>query len=392
MIHEPFFIVLILFVIVIIATQWSHRFQHSRLMRIFPTPLWCYIPPTVLTTCGILPSESAAYEWMIKIVLPPCLILLLMTTQLKGLRKIGRAALVAMGSGTLTVIIGAVMTFLLFRAKIGPDSWKAVGTLIASWIGGTANMIAVKQAVGLPETIFPPLFISDVTTVYLWMTLLMLLSGYQEKIDGFLHADRKSLEEFLTVDETQENAKEIHDTKRIIFSFVKLFCVGAIAAGLATWLGKQMPEIGIAINRSTWIIILITTFGLMLSFTSYAHRESQKAGKLGYFLLYLMLTASGAKANLIAILKTPLFLAMALVLVLIHGILLLGLGRIFRIPIALLAIASQANVGGVASTPIVASTYNPKLASIALILAVLGNAAANYLAILTAYFLHALGS
>ena len=144
------------------------------------------------------------------------------------------------------------------------------------------------------------------------------------------------------------------------------------------------------LNRSTWIIILVTTCGIALSSVRFARRKSTEIAQIGYFLLYWVLAATGAKANLLAILKTPLLLGICLLWAIIHGVLLFGLGRIFRIPMAILATASQANLGGVSSAPIVASTYEKSLVSVGLILAIVGNAIANYLALLTAYLLRAL--
>ena len=57
-------------------------------------------------------------------------------------------------------------------------------------------------------------------------------------------------------------------------------------------------------------------------------------------------------------------------------------------PIAILATASQAALGGVVSAPIVASTYEAELVSVGLLLAILGNALGNYVGIAMAQFLH----
>ena len=383
-IQEPLAIATILFAVVVIANTWSTRFKHSKLMRIIPTPVWCYIPPTILTTLGILPMKSPLYDWISVYVLPACLILLLMTTNLKSLKKIGKYAAIAMFGSSCAVFIGGIAVFFLFRHLIGPESWKAIGTLMASWIGGTANQLAVKQATGLSDQLFTPLFISDITMVYIWMTLLMMLSGSQEKIDRMMNADRKQLEQIV-----HEKHEEKSNPKKLTFvSLVKLLAIG-FGIGLGcTWIGKQIPEIGTAINRSTWIIIMITTVGLLLSLSSFAKTEEQNANRVGYFFFYLVLASTGAKANLLAVFLAPLFLLVAFIWMVIQGVLFALYARVFRIPIGLFAAASQANLGGVVSAPIVASTYDPKLISVALILAIFGNAIGNYVGILTSQLLH----
>lgn len=390
MIQNPLVVFVILLVIVTFAAEWSKRHQHAKIMRILPTPLWCYVPPMVLTTLGILPPDSKVYEWVTYFALPGCLILLLSATDIKNIQKVGRIALIAMVFGILTMLIGAASAFFIFHKWIGPDSWKAIGILTASWIGGTANMIAVKQAIALPEAIFAPLFLSDITTVYLWMTFLMMLSSHQEKIDALLSADKTELYRFLA---SNSEKFQTNANKNKSSAFIKsglLILIALVTGFLANWLSVWMPEISAALTKSTWAVVFVTTLGLLFSMTRFAKTESATSTKLGYYFLYWLLAASGAKANLMAIFKAPLFLVMAFTMASVHGLLLLLAGRLLKIPIAILATASQANLGGIASTPIVAATYDRKLVPIAILLAIFGNAVANYLAIFMAQFLHSL--
>ena len=382
MIQEPQYIAVILLAVVVVTDTWSRRFKNSKLMRIIPTPVWCYVPPTILTTLGVLPMKSVLYDWISIYVLPACLILLLMTTDLKSLKKIGSFAAIAMLGSSLAVFVGGVTVFFLFKDALGPESWKAIGTLMASWIGGTANQLAVKQATGLSDQLFAPLFISDITMVYVWMTFLMILSGNQKKIDRILNADRIQFEKILS-----EGPKKKSQQKLTFASLFKLLVVG-FGVGLGcTWIGKHIPESAIQINEATWIIMIITTAGLFLSLTSFAEKEEQNANKIGYFLFYFVLASTGAKANLLAVFLAPLFLLVAFIWMAIQGILFFLYAKALRIPIGLFAAASQANLGGIVSAPIVASTYHSNLVPVALLLAIFGNAIGNYVGILTSQFL-----
>ena len=107
MIQEPLLILLILLAVVIVAQKASTQFHRTALMRYLPTPVWCYVPPTILTTLGFLPAASGVYEWILRYVLPACLILLLMTTDIKGLKKMGRLAFTAVAGSTITVILAS---------------------------------------------------------------------------------------------------------------------------------------------------------------------------------------------------------------------------------------------------------------------------------------------
>ncbi len=383
-IQDPVSIAVILLAVVVIADFWSSRFKNSKLMRIIPTPVWCYIPPTLLTTIGILPIKSPVYDWISIYILPACLILLLMTSDLKSLKKIGTYAAIAMAGSSICVFIGGVTVFFLFKHLIGPESWKAIGTLMASWIGGTANQLAVKEATGLSDQLFTPLFISDITMVYIWMTFLMIISGSQKKIDHMMKADRKQLETILYEDKRKKSRKD----KLTFASLIKLLIIGFGVGIACTWASKYISQSRPSINQATWIIMIITTAGLLLSMTSFAETEERNANKIGYFLFYFVLASTGAKANLLAVFLAPLFLLVAFVWMVIQGVLFFIYAKVLRIPIGLCAAASQANLGGVVSAPIVASTYHSSLVPVALLLAIFGNAVGNYVGILTSQLLH----
>lgn len=388
MIQNPILIVLILFAVVATARWWHERFQETQIMRFIPTPVLCYIPPTILTTLGILPYQSWIYEWISTYVLPACLILILMTTDMEGLKRLGRIALISIVGSTVAILVSGTAVFFLFRESVGPESWKAAATLAASWIGGTANQIAVKEAVGFSDRLFTPLFIADITVVYLWMTILMILSGKQHAIDRLLKADLEKLNAFKASE--KKPVQKMVSAQWPLKSALTLLLIGFGIGNLAGWLGRQMPEVGMAVTQNTWVIVMVTTAGLSLSFTPYAQKEKMPAIKIGYFLFYFVLASTGAKAHLFAILRAPLFMIFCLVWALIYAVLMLLFARTFQIPMALIATASQANLGGPVSAPIVASTYDPRLVPVAVILAIFGYAVANYLGILFAQFLSAL--
>jgi uncharacterized membrane protein len=382
MIEEPLFVLLILVVVVVTAQKVSKKYHNAKWLKFIPTPVWCYIPPTILTTLGILPPTSNVYTWIMTYVLPACLILLLMTTDLKSLQKVGETAILAMSLATLSVVAAGIISFFVYRNELGTEAASAIGTMTGSLIGGTVNMVAVKQATGLSDLLFTPLFISDITVVYLWMTFLMILSTKQKKIDKFLKVKQKKIDQLL------EHTTPLKENKKSL-STQSLFTLLMIGFGLSIfilWVVKEFLT-GVSLSEATWVIVLVTTVGLLLSTTKFSKKEAVNSQTIGYFLLYLVLAGTGAKAKLTEILEAPIFLSLGLFWIVVHACLLLLIGRLFRIPSAMLATASQANLGGVASAPVVASTFEPKLVPIALILAILGNAIGNYLGIFTAQFL-----
>ncbi len=131
-------------------------------------------------------------------------------------------------------------------------------------------------------------------------------------------------------------------------------------------------------------MLIVTTAALLLSLTPLRKLEQAGASRLGTLALYLLLASIGARADLRAILQTPVFLALGVTWIGIHGLLLLAVGRLLRAPLGLIAAASQANIGGVISAPMVGAAFSAPLAGAGLLMAILGNVVGTSLGLGTA--------
>lgn len=353
----------------------------KKAFKYLPVPLWCYFLPTVFSTAGILPSENPLYGLMSRWLLPACLILLLVGTDLPAIFKLSRKALAAMLSGTLGIAMGGCLTFILgsrgaLPADVLEDLWKGWGCLSGSWTGGSANMIAVKESLQAPESLFANLIIVDTVVAYSWMALLVFLSKYQDAMDVFLMGEksgpRTERDAGASLPEPEKKSEDRPFWKNAalaIFVTAAAFLVAFLCASL----GKKLPAAGAVLTPVTWTVLLATAVPLALSLTPVRQVEAWGAGRAGQFLLLLLLTSIGARASLATLFQSPAFVLLGLVWVAVHGLTLIALGRLFKIPSALLATASQANVGGPVSAPIVAEVYGSGLAPVGVILAVFGN-------------------
>src|SRR4029077_18325218 len=153
-------------------------------------------------------------------------------------------------------------------------------------------------------------------------------------------------------------------------------------------LGQILPPLGQALNPTGWAFLLVTLIGILLSLTPAAKLEKYGASRWGYLCLYLLLAAMGSKARLQYIFKAPLLIVMAYIWVLIHAVILAVYGYLRLVPMFFWATSSQTNIGGTASTPIVAGVYQPRLASLGLLLAIAGNVIGTYAGILIAQACH----
>ncbi len=338
--------------------------------RWLPVPLWCYALPMAAATLGWLPHEHQAWRLITANVLPGALALLLLGVDLAGLRRTGGRLLATAAAGAAGVVIGAPLGTWLLRGALPPEAWKGAGALAATWTGGTMNMLAARALLNIPDAVFAPLVVVDAVIAYGWMALLVAASGFQAPLNRWLRAEHDDGSSLERTETTRPAASGSRLTGIVLASTVTL-------AGL--WLAGRAPTSGWISSANGWAVVLVTTATLGLSALPAVRDAGEAASGLGYPCLYLVLAATGAQARPEALWETPAWLVVGLVTVSVHGLLLLTAGRLLRIPVGALATASQANIGGVVSAPLVGAVYHRSLAPVGLVLALAGNALGTYL-------------
>lgn len=364
-------------------------------------------------TLGLIPRSHPLYTFLSQQLLPVCLVLLLIGTDLRALGQMGAPALAMMLSGAAGTVLGGLVSYHLYRPWLPAEAWGGIGALTASWTGGSANMIAVKEALNLPDGIIGPLIIVDAAVAYSWMALLVWSSSQQARWDNWVagppsrrvarlrtardapawrrFARRSTIAPPLSETKPQKEAGSVPVpvSRRAppgipgagLGSAVALAIVLSL---LAQWAARRMPMMGSTFSASTWTVLLVTTAALLMSLTPLRELEQAGASRLGTLLLYGLLASIGAQADLRSILHTPVFLAMGATWILLHGLCLLAVGRLARAPLGLIATASQANIGGTVSAPIVGATFSPRLASLGLLMAIFGNLIGTYIGLASA--------
>ena len=368
-------------------------FQVSRLPRLqplfdrLPALVWAYWLPMLSTTAGITPAASPLYGAMTRYVLPASLALMLLSSEVKSIARLGRTALLVMAAGVLGIMAGAIAGFAVLRPWLPAEGWKAVGALSATWIGGSANLVAVATALGLSPDLQGVIIIVDTVVGYSWMALLIMLAGSQRAFDRWNRADRS------VVDDVGARLAGMpgREARPITVPDATLLVGLAIAlTAVSLRVGAMLPPVGQVLTPFSWAIILLSTVALGLSLTPLARLEGAGASTLGYAGFYLLLATVGAQADLGRILAHPTFVLLGVIILAVHALFLLAAVRLLRAPLFFYAAASQACTGGVSSAPIVAAIYHPAMAPLGLLLAVLGNVAGTYLGLLVAQLLFAL--
>lgn len=379
------------------------------IFNILPTVFWVYFIPMLLSTIGIFPAKSAAFNLLRDFGLPASLFILFISVSMPDIIRLGPRALGIMIIGSIGVVLGALGAMLVVKPFFAwgwlpiehkTVLWKGVSMLSGSWIGGGANMAAVwESVVSNPPTrvegeIYSAMIAVDVIVAYSWMALVIAFSAFQKRFDAWNRADTRMIEE---VNEhmkkvQEQNAKYLRTDKFlyiIALAFVVTFVCFYFSQKLGAWLDASITNklVKSVVGYYSILIVFVTVAGLGLSMTPARRLEDYGASRVGYALLYIVLAMIGAKANLNAVSKFPLYIFMGVVWISIHaGVLLLG-ARLLRSPIFFAATASQANIGGPVSAPVVAAAYQPHLAVVGLLMAVVGNILGTFLALFGVGFL-----
>lgn len=342
----------------------------ARVGRFLPVPFWIYFLPIVLGTAGVFPDTSSAYGIIARYFLPAALFLMLVGAPVREMAHLGPTAVKAMAAASAAMFVSVIVSFVMMGAFMPPTGWQAAGTLLATWVGGSANMLAVKEILRLPEEGLAPLILVDTFLSYAWMALLMIGAGHQSKIDGWLNTQRANAVPAPDTDESLPSQKWVHPITVII--------VGIAIAFMATGGGKSLGRMASFLSPAAWAVLLATTLGVGGALTPARSLEAGGATTIGSFALYMVLATIGAQTRLTAAVEAPIYLLFGAMILCCHGLLLMFVGKWLRIPVHLLAVASQANVGGPVSAPIVAGIYRPGSAHMGVVMAIGGAVAGTY--------------
>jgi uncharacterized membrane protein len=374
----------------------------SRFYTYVPALLLCYFIPALYNSFGIIDGEvSGLYPVARDYMLPTALVLLTLSIDFKGIARLGPKAMIMFLVGTVGVMLGAVIAFVSFEAMspqtVAGDTWRGMTTVAGSWIGGGANQAAMKEVFNVDDNLFGQFIAVDVIVANIWMAILLFLAGRAEAFDRWTGADTTA------IDDMKQRIEAYHAEHGRILTLPELMIILAVglgATGLAHGLGKPLAEwIGIAAPQLArysltsgffWVVVFATTIGLLLSFTRARHLEGAGASKIGSAALYILVATIGMHMDLAALLDRPRLFALGFVWISVHAVLMLTIAKLIRAPLFFMAVGSQANIGGAASAPVVASAFHPSLAPVGVLMAVLGYALGTYCAYLTGLMLQAL--
>lgn len=400
----------------------------EKFYKIIPALFMAYMIPAFLTTIGLISTEwqttevvdgvenivthhTKLYYVATRYLLPAALVLMTLSIDLKAVFNLGPKALIMFFTGTIGIIIGGPIAIMLISivspetvGGVGPDAvWKGLATLAGSWIGGGANQTAMLEIFKYNPKLYGGMVFVDIVVSNIWMAILLLGIGKSKKINKWLGADTSAIEDLKN--KVSSFSKKVERNP----SLTDLIMLSAIAfgsIGIAHFFGNYLSEIFDKLVASSdsenikytfsflgsqffWMISLSTIIAIGLSFTKVREFEGAGASKIGSVFIYMLVVTIGMKMDLTEIFENKGLIVIGIVWMSIHALLLIVVAKIIKAPYFFLAVGSQANVGGAASAPIVASAFHPSLATVGVLLAVVGYAVGTVGAVITALLMQA---
>jgi len=378
---------------VFITSSSKHPFW-KKFYKYIPGLLLCYFIPSIFNSLGIISGDSSnLYFVASRYLLPTSLVLLTISIDLHEIKKLGSKALIMFFTGTLGIIIGGPLAIIIVSAVSpdiiggsGADSvWRGLSTVAGSWIGGGANQAAMKEVFQVNDSIFSAMVAVDVIGANVWMAFLLYGTGINNKIDSWFQADATSINELKDkIEAYQAQILRIPNTSDTVKVLSVDFGITAFAHFGADIIAPTILQNAPWLSRFSltssffWLIVLSTIISVALSFTKARELEGVGASRIGSVFIYILVATIGMKMNVMAVFDNPGLFIIGLIWMAIHAFILIAVAKIIKAPFFFLAVGSQANVGGAASAPVVASAFHPSLAPVGVLLAVLGYAIGTY--------------
>ena len=351
------------------------RVTRWKLFQYLPPLVFIYLTPVVLSNTGVLPTSSETYSVIKSMVLPMMLVLLLLKVDVAAAIRVMGKGVFVMFIGTAGIVFGAPLAYWLVKDRLGPEGWKAFGTLAGSWIGGTGNMAGVTEMIGTQGTEFGLAVLADTLIYLIWLPIMLGSKNLAHWFAGFAKVDANRL----TKMDEAARAVARKETAPELRHYLYLAFIGLSVTWLADVIASWLPEIKPYVDAGTWRILVVTTVGIALSFTPAKSIPGSHAFAMA--LVYLFVARMGAIAELTGVADQAVpFLCAAVLWIFLHGGFCMLGAWIFRVDIHTAAIASAANVGGAASAPIVAAHHKESLVPASILMALLGYAVGNYAA------------
>lgn len=359
-------------VVLVITGKYKFKFY-----KFIPPVIMIYIGAMVMYTLGVWEmneSVTATRGAFINNLVPVMIFLMCLRCNLKEIIKLGPRLTLTFFTATFSIALGFILSFLIFRGFFEKDTHMAFAAMSAGWMGGTQNFLAVKSALGVSdESMTYTLLMGNINYSILIMVLVGI-GGFKDKFNKWTKTNMGPIDRICA----KLGADEEQTQKTSYLDLMFILGMAMMVSTASQYLATILPKIGF-IDASIWKILIATFIGIGFALTKVG--KLRGIDEISNITLYLILILTASNVNLAALLNAPVYILAGFVILLIHFSIMIILAKVFRLDLFTCGIASIANVGGVASAPIIAATYDKNLVSVSVLMSLLGDLAGTFIAL-----------
>lgn len=360
---------------------------HSGKLKIFkyvPGFVFLYVVAALLNTVGLFDHDAidGVGDGLQDALLPAMILLLLFKCDVRQIIRLGPKLLLTYVVTAVSIIIGFIVAYLILHSALAPEAWKGLGALNASWTGGSANMVAVQKILEAPEDIFGYVLIVDTVLYSFWLLLIFSSVTVSDKFNRWTKADTSKFDFAKRVGEESEKPMTLP-------SIIGLLGFSLFVSALATKAGEMLPELGTVVNGTAWTILIVSVFGLVIGSTRWGRAAG--SSQLATIMLYLIIGIIASGSDFTSLAEAPLYLVAGLIVLFVHIVIMLIYAKLTKTELFSIAVSSTANIGGIASAPVVAGAFNKQLVPVGVLFALIGAFSGTFLGLLAAQLMSVTG-
>lgn len=383
-IQEPVYILCVLFLVILLANWLARR----RYFRQVGAVILVILAGAILANLGLIPSSHNApplYDGIFAYAAPLAIFFLLLEVRLRDLRYAGMPMILMFLVGSAATVAAVVLGYWIWNpAGHGVQMAPAIaGMYTGTYIGGSANLnaIALHYQVNKEGTLFAAVNAVDNLVGTPWMLATIVLPPILRK---WIPRKKNIAPELKGLSDEELRAMSAQQSAQVSIPHLALL----LALGFGTlFLSNQVHAWVPAIPS----ILVLTSIALLLAQFSFV-QSLGGARLLGMILILLFLAVVGAFCDLQAVQQSGSvagrLVLWVLSIILLHGLIIFTVGGLFKQDWDLVAIASNANIGGSTSAPVCAAALGrPDLQLPGLLAGSLGNAIGTYIGLFVAEWL-----
>ncbi|RLA59974.1 MAG: hypothetical protein DRQ78_09965 [Epsilonproteobacteria bacterium] len=292
MIQNGFTYLAVLMMIGSIIVYTEKKSQH-KMFEYLPAIVIIYFVVMLFSTFGLwekTESVTATYKSVKSNLLPAMIFLMLLLADMREIFKLGKKMILTFILASVSIALGFIGMFALFHSAFAEESWKPFAALSGSWMGGTANMVAIQGALDLPDSAMGYTLLIDSIDYAIWVMILLALVPFAKKFNVWSKADTSTIDEVGKRLALKESKKKPMDFASLFF----LLGASLFVSALAQYGASYLPTTDF-LTHTTWVVIIATLSGILLAITPLA--KISGSSELANIMLYLIvaLIASPAK-------------------------------------------------------------------------------------------------